>query len=88
MRLSTFTARYKNRLSQSGLIYLAPATIVPVLTLAYVKGEFWRFFFFSDEYEKRIALRWDGDESESESESVSELEEDGQGEADYHEDIY
>lgn len=66
------------------MIYLAPATVVPVLTLAYAKGEFWRFLFFSDEYEKRIALRWDGDESMSESE----LEEDGQGEADYLEGLY
>lgn len=82
MRLSTFTGRYKNRFSHSGLLYIAPATIVPVLTLAYVKGEFWRFLFFSEEYEQRIALRWDGDDSQGEDE------EDGQDENDYLQDLH
>lgn len=55
---------------------------MPVLTLAYVKGEFWRFLFFSEEYEQRIALRWDGDDSQGEDE------EDGQDENDYLQDLH
>jgi hypothetical protein len=46
-------------MTRPGVIFIAPATVLPVLSLAYAKGELWRFWLFDEDEWDNLTLKFD-----------------------------